>query len=232
MIMGRDDHEIYNGTVTKRFRLIRDENGAAMYNITNIVPNYRNPLRFIQANWIDGHGQYDFRNPNAYFEGQSIDTTQDGKVFLGPLPQEQDDGSSSIEAPKGFCWYPAYNSGAGALFCWTDTYVYRLDTDWVAISLSGVTDLKVFGATLFAARGTDTAYSFSTNGASFDAFSLTDTKAVKFLVAPNAAGTAQILWKYDTPNELSSNTSGVNSSSVQWTTPAFIGDTANDITNL
>lgn len=231
MVMGRDDHEIYNGTDTVRFRLIRDENGAAMYNIENFVPQYRNPLRYTQSNWIDGHGQHDFRNPDAYFEGQSIDTTIDGKIFLGPLLQEQkEDDAGSIEAPVGFCWEPT----VGKLFCYTASHIYRLDSDgWdiTGTDLSGVTDLKVFGVTLFAARGHSTAYSYSTDGDAFTASTLTDNKALKFIVAPNAAGTAQILWKYDTPNEIASNTSGINGG-AQWTTPAYIGDTANDITNL
>lgn len=234
---GRDDHQIYNGTTTETFRLMRERDsqgratGPAMYNIENFIPQYRNPLTYTQMSWIDGHGQHDFRNPEAYFEGKSIDTTIDGKVFLGPLLQEQqDDGSSSIEAPVGFCWFPAI----GKLFCFTASHIYRLDNDgWDVTSsdLSGVTDLKVFGVTLFAARGASTAYEYSTDGDAFTTSTLTDKYAIKFLVAPNAAGTADILWKYKTPNELANNTSGINGG-VQWATPAFVSDTANDITNL
>ena len=79
------DHELVIDGVTKRLDLIRDGNGSPMYQVIEDIPNYQAQLRFTQKDWLGGHGQYGFRQQDMYFEGQSIDTTQEGRVFLGPL---------------------------------------------------------------------------------------------------------------------------------------------------
>lgn len=83
--MSTNDHEIKIGSTTKKLKLIRDDSGAALYSVIEEIPPHQSQLRFTQDNWIGGHGQYDFKEDDVYFEGQSIDTTQDGRVFLGPL---------------------------------------------------------------------------------------------------------------------------------------------------
>ena len=125
-IHGDFDHELKIGSTTERFRLIRGDEGV-MYNIRNIIPQYRDPLTYTQADWIDGHGNFVRRSPSAYFEGQSIDTTQEGKVFLGPLLQHQGDDQGSNAsigaAPTHYCWFPAI----GKLLCATATSTWFLD---------------------------------------------------------------------------------------------------------
>ena len=220
----KDDHEIKIGSTTKSFEIMRDENGRAMYTVIEEAPRYREPLELEQTNWIGGHGQHDFKGNDLYFEGQSIDTTQDGRIILGPeITEQKEDDASSIEAPVVFCWFPAVSK----LFCATATHIYRLDADgWDVTStdLSGVIDLKGYGVTLFAARGDSTAYSYSTDGDAFTASNLGDNKANGFLVAPNAAGTAEVFWKWKAPNELTNNSNGANGGG-EWSSPAYIGDT-------
>ena len=84
-IHGKYDHEIKIGSTTKALKLIKDDKGVALYNVLEDIPRYQNPLEFVQDNWIGGHGQHTFQEPDVYFEGQSIDTTQEGRVFLGAL---------------------------------------------------------------------------------------------------------------------------------------------------
>ena len=105
--MSTFDHQLVVNSVTQRLNLLSDENGTAMYSVIEDVPPYRNPLKYIQDNWIGGHGQYDFKVDDVYFEGQSIDTTQDGKVILGPeIIEVKENDASNIEPPICFAWYP------------------------------------------------------------------------------------------------------------------------------
>jgi len=230
------DHELYNGTTTERFKLIRDDNGSAMYNVENFVPNYRNPLKIIQSNWIDGHGQYEV-NPissqngtnTAYLEGQSIDTTQDGVVFLGPLITTVGTVDAAV---VGFYWYKAQSKW----MCWSATNAYVYSTTWTVTTtaLSGVTAMAEYDGVLYAAMGASTLYYYSTTGTTWTQTDLTDGYANGFLVAPNTAGTQNVLWKFKTPNEISNTTNGktVAASGVQWETATFVGDTSHNITNI
>jgi len=239
MSVGRhtNDHEIKIGSTTKGLKLIRNEDGSAMYQVIEDMPRYREPLLFTQTNWIDGHGQYDIANPEKYFEGQSIDTTQEGRVFLGPLLQEQlqDDASTAIAAPVIYKWFTgADERTGGALFCATASNLYRLDDngwDEAGTDISGITDLTEFNGYLFVARG-DSAYQYSVNGTSFDASTLATNTFQKFLVSHNAAGTAEVLWGFIEPNEVYSNTGTGLNGGTEWGSANLIGDTANNITNL
>ncbi len=385
------DHELLIGTTTERLRLIRDENGQVDYSVENFVPEYRNPLTFTQSDWVGGHGQHSMQIPDIYFEGQSIDTTQDGRVFLGPEITTLDgeklyesyttavDGAASVNggtyiaqtftptithtishaylylyrfgspatvdvsitatsggtpsgaglisgtiagnslgtgaygdktkvvftstttlgsgtqyavvakatagdgsnlagwarnaagslsggtglrsldsgatwsifagvgqiqffeeytsngtaldsAPVDFCWFPAISKWIMA----TSGKVYLYQNEgWIPsnTTLPNVTDLCVFGSYLFAARGTGTAYAYSSDGDTWTESTLTDGSASYFLTAPNSAATADVLWKAKTPNELKSNTSGINGG-ADWSSTAYIGDTSCNITNL
>lgn len=87
------DHEIVIGSTTRRLTLARDEKGKALYDVTENTPSYYtkddiNTTIFEQKDWSGGHGQYWLDEEAMYFDGQSIDTTQDGRVILGPLIQE------------------------------------------------------------------------------------------------------------------------------------------------
>jgi len=88
------DHEIVVGSDTYGLNLLRDEEGRAMYSVAEDIPQYQNPMLFSQMDWRGGHGQHTTADPSMYFEGQSIDTTQEGKVFLGPKITEVEAGAA------------------------------------------------------------------------------------------------------------------------------------------
>ena len=79
------DHELKVDSTTKRLTLLRNPEGQAYYATLYEDLDHQPHLRFIQDNWIGGSGQYNFSVPDMYFDGESIDTTQEGVVFLGPL---------------------------------------------------------------------------------------------------------------------------------------------------
>lgn len=91
-----------------------------------------------------------------------------------------------------------------------------------------------YNGVAYAAVGSSTKYYYSTDGDTWTQTDLTDGYAERFFVSPNAAGTNNVLWKFKTPNEVSSTTDGTSSggTGVQWESPAYIGDTSNDITNI
>ncbi len=229
---GEFEHQLKIGDTTQNFRLVRDDNKQAMYSIENFVPAYRNPLTFTQSSWVGGHGQYTMRVPDKYFEGQSIDTTQDGRFFLGPLINtvlESDDTALDSAVVK-FIWFPYVSKW----ICATAGKIYIYGTKWTAATttVAGVTDLCVFGNYLFAACGASTAYKYSQDGDNWTTVTtLADLYAIYFFVAPNSDGTAEVLWKAVT-NELKSNTSGLLGSGVEWASAAYIGDTSTNITNV
>ncbi len=235
---GDFDHELKIGSTTERFRLVLDENKAPSYRIENFVPEYRNPLTFTQRDWKGGHGQYAMRSADKYFEGQSIDTTQDGRVFLGGAinPVLGVAGAALDSAPVKFVWFPAATTNKW--FCATGGKIYVYSTVWTEVTtadVAGVTSLCVFGNVLFAACGASLPYRYSTDGLTWVTSTLSnnanDHHANYFFVSPNAAGTAEVLWKALTPNALCSNTDGTNSA-TNWSSAAYIGDTSTNITNI
>ena len=234
-IHGDFDHELKIGSDTQQFRLARGENGAVMYNIQNIVPNYRNPLLFTQSDWRGGHGSYERRTPNVFFEGQSIDTTQEGRVFLGPLINtvgEIGDSGNLDSAVVQFVWFEA----ASKWLCASANKIYLYTTGWTAATtaVAGVTHMAEFKGIMYAAIGTSTRYYYSSDGDTWIQTDLTDGYAERFLVTPNPDGTAENLWKFKQPNELSRTTDGrtVAAGGVQWESPTFVGDTSHNITNI
>ncbi len=236
-ISGDFDHQLKIGSTTQEFRLVRGEGGAVMYNIRNIIPNYRDPLLFTQSSWIGGHGSFERKAPDVYFEGQSIDTTQDGRVFLGPLlttVQESDD-TDLDSAVVQFKWFTTTSEW----LCATAGKIYRYNVGsnlkWTAATttVAGVTHLAEFKGVMYAAVGTSTLYWYSSDGDTWTQTDLTDGYAERFLVSPNPDGTAENLWKFKQPNELSRTTDGRTlSPGVQWESPTFVGDTSHNITNI
>jgi hypothetical protein len=297
------DHELKIGKDTKKLDLVKGQDGSSMYQVVPMVPEYRNPLVYGQNNWIDGHGQYVRKTASGYFEGQSIDTTHEGRVFLGPKIHtvNEDDDTTLHGATAHFKWFQATSE----LLMATSQQIYRyinddtgIDTDealdttetditmdadassampvgsiieiesekcevtatgttvtvirgvhgstaanhgtnkdvfikkWtVATSTVASTScLEVYGVTMFAARGSSNDYVYSTDGNAWTTSTLTDTNAVGFKSLPNAAGTANVLWKWKA-NELKSNTSGVNAG-AEWSSAAYIGTAESDITNV
>ena len=124
------DHELKIASTTDQFYLVRDDNGAAMYQVIEDIPIYQPQLQFTQKDWNGGHGQVLFSAEDRYYEGQSIDTTQPGKVFLGPLITEvkENDGTALDSAPEGFFWAET----AGKWLCWTALKIYIYGTTWTA----------------------------------------------------------------------------------------------------
>ncbi|KKN72882.1 hypothetical protein LCGC14_0405860 [marine sediment metagenome] len=233
-IQGDYDHGLKIGSDTQQFRLVKGEGGAVMYNIRNIIPQYRDPLRFTQSNWIEGHGSFERKSPAVYFEGQSIDTTQEGRVFLGPLINtvgEIGDSGNLDSAVVQFIWFEAQNQW----LCASGGKIYVYTTGWTAVeTLAGITHMAEFKGIMYAALGTSTLYKYSSNGTDWTATDLTDGYAERFLVTPNPDGTAENLWKFKQPNELSRTTDGRTSAAggVQWESPTFVGDTSHNITNI
>lgn len=306
--MGRhsNDHEIKIGSTTKGLKLIRNDDGSAMYQVIEEQPNYQPSLRYTYNNWIGGHGQHTRTQGDIYMDGQSIDTTQDGRVILGPLIHEvqEDDDSVLDSAPVDFVYFPATSewlmATSGKIYRYvaddtgidtdealdatetgvdcdadastpipvnsiiyiesekmlvtatgtsltvirgylgstaathstnTDVYIYK----WKAATttVANVTQLCVFGVTVFAACGASTAYKYSTDGVTWTTSTLTDPNANAFLVSPNPAGTADVLWKFKTPNEVKSNSNGTNAGTPeQWGSANYIGEASTNITNM
>lgn len=240
--MHTSDHELKIGSTTKKFKIIRDDSGKALYDVYEEVPNYQEPLRFFMNDWQGCHGQHDFRAEDVWFDGQSIDTFQEGKIFLGPLIYSVGAplGANLDAAPTAFCWFAAI----GKLMVATTEQVYWYDgTDFVTKkTFSGltITDLIEFNGILYVALAGSNRYYYSATGDtdSYVQTDLTDGYAKKFFNSPNAAGTANVLWKADSRagynNQVSSTTDGrtVAGGGAQWTSAAYLGDKSNDIVNI
>ncbi len=389
------DHEITIGSTTKGLDLVRDEYGRAMCSEIEDIPAYRNPFVFSQSTWTGGHGQYRTGNPAMYFEGQAIDTFQEGRVIMGAYqvptnnkvfltgseaydgsegspyttqltgsrnptagdmtllpatPAENDayyfgysaifnkidititqkgagtwtlvweyydtdtswkavsgltDGTTSFTSATGTktvtftpsgtwaqvavnsttaywirarisaytsvttqplagqAWvYLTDNGGAGGqvfptaylqmastplytcwfptiskLMCATATQIFWWDDSyWVQkwVTTGTIHGLIVYNDILYVALGDTDSYWYSSDGATYTETDLTNDHADGFLVAPNPEGTADILWKFNQPNQLLYTTDGrtVAAGGIQWSSPAYIGDTSQDIINL
>ncbi len=309
MTVRTHDHELLIGSAIFKGTLVRDDGGKAMYSVTEDVPEYSPQLTFEQTDWINGHGNYWFDDTEGYFEGQSIDTTQEGRIILGPLINEvyEDDDTELDSAPTHFKWFAGaatpvwlcsttskiyryvaddtgidtnealdatetgvdcdadastpipvgsviyveseqmYVSATGTTLTVirgfngttaathvtnTDIYIYKWKAATTAVA--GVTYFAEFNGIMYAAMGASTRYYYSSDGDTWTQTDLTDGYANKLLASYNAAGTAVTLWKFKTPNEVSSTTDGRTAGvgGVQWTSAAYIGDTSADITNL
>ncbi len=235
----RKDHQLKVDSTTQEYELMRDENGQAMYRVDTVEKQRRDPLTFTQVSWLGGHGQHDMKSDDMYFEGQSIDTTQEGRVFLGPLINEvkESDDTDLDSAPVKFMWNPT----VGELICATGGEIYRYDVGsngkWTAQAggaITGVTDLAMYKGVAFAGRGASTAYEYSTDNDSWTTSTLTDKFANYFLVSPDLTGLTEVLWKAKTPNEVARAQTGINGATGDddWRTPNFVGDTTANITNL
>ena len=235
------DHQIEIDDKTKEFTLATRQDGGRQYQVTEIPLSVSGEgeispdraLEFRQTDWVGGHGQGDFIIPDMYAEGQSIDTTNDGRVILGPLIYTVGISGDDLGAnPVSFKWYAAISK----LMVNTSAKVFWYDgTNFVAkTTLAGVLDLTEFAQILYLPRGDTGAYYSTTDGAAYTICDLDDTDAEKFIVSPNPAETADILWKFAKPNEVKSTTDGqaVGDGGVQWGSANYIGDTSKDITNL
>lgn len=228
------DHEIVIDGTTRRLSLIREQ-GKAVYEVTPERPNYRDPLRIIQSNWVDGHGQYNVSIDDMYFEGESIDTTQEGRVILGPLINVvTKTGPSELDSPVlGFFWY----EDEGVWLCWTTSYVYIYDVGsnglWTVAKtdLAGVTGMAEYNGIVYAAMGTDNLYYTSDDGDTWYITDLYDGYAEKFLTAPDPDGTSNMLWKFKKPNEISWTDNGV-AGGTDWEQPTFVGDRSSNIVDI
>ena len=230
------DHEFYIGSTRKALKLMRDSKGSAMYSVIEEVPTYEKSLKFSMKDWSGGHGQYEFKDVTTYFDGQSIDTTTDGRIILGPLINSVGiTGPAALDAdPVCFCWF----SSISKLMVATTEQIYWYDgTYWVSQeTLTGetITHMIEFNGVLYVAIGSSAKYYYSTDGEDYTQTDLTDGYAEKFFVSPNSAGTANVLWKTKYPNEIASTTDGrtVADGGEAWTSPAYIGDTSTNLTNL
>ncbi|GAI66591.1 unnamed protein product, partial [marine sediment metagenome] len=95
---------------------------------------------------------YDFRAEDVWFDGQSIDTFQEGKIFLGPLIYSVGVSGGNLDAaPTALCWFAAI----GKLMLATTTHIYWYDdTNFVEKEeLAGqvITDMIEFNGILYVA---------------------------------------------------------------------------------
>jgi hypothetical protein len=231
------DHEVLIGTTKRGLVIARDQNGQALSSIEEKVLEYQDPLYFRQTNWSGGHGQYDFVKKDVYFDGQSIDTTVEGKVFLGPLINVVDeDNDSDLDTPP-ICFGYFKSLATPLPLMATTSKIYHLDAGgWdlattVDGTVAGVTSFHEYNGIMYAARGTTGAYLTSTDGLTWTESVLTNHHANGFFTAPNPAGTQDVLWKRENPNQITNTTNG-HTGGVDWSSPAYIGDTTTNITNI
>ncbi len=233
--MATYDHEVLIGSTKRGLTLARDQNGQAMQSIVEKVLEYQDPLYFTQSTWSGGHGQFDFVRPDQYFDGQSIDTTIEGKIFLGPLINvvDEDNDTDLDSPPVCFYWFRA----AGLLLMATANKIYHLDAGgWdlattVDATVVGVVQFCEYNGVCYAATGSSIAYVTSTDGLTWTACTLANHHCQGFFVAPNPAGTQDILWKWGQPNQITYTTDGTNAG-VAWSSPAYIGNTSSNIINM
>lgn len=140
------DHElyIYGASPTTMQLTLARENGKALYSVAEINAEHQEELRFTQRDWMGGHGARDFdREPDRYFEGQSIDTTQNKRVFLGPLIHliQENDDTALDSAPLGFKWF----NHASKFLCWTTSKVYIYAQDDTGIDTDEALDATETG---------------------------------------------------------------------------------------
>lgn len=232
------DHQLNIDGTAYEFTLVKDDQGRGMYQVIEEVPDYQSSLQFTQTDWIGGHGQFDLEDKDRYFEGQSIDTTQPGRVFLGPLITEvqEDDDTPLDSIIVGFTWAET----AQKLLCWTAGKIYWWNTKWTVATttLARVKQIVEFDGVLYAARSMAGAswasgdeYYTSTDGLTWTVTNLTDPYAKGFLVAPNPGKTAENIWKFKTPNEVTRTTNG-QAGGTQWESPTYIGETSYDIISI
>jgi len=85
MAYQKNDHSLNIGGTVKTFEIARDENLKAMYRTERFIPEHRDPLELTQDDWHGGHGTFRWNGQPVYYDGQSIDTSQDGIIMPGPL---------------------------------------------------------------------------------------------------------------------------------------------------
>lgn len=241
MVTSVNDHEFKIDSTTRKLDLMRDEKtGEVMFQAFDDVPQYNTRLTFEQTNWVGGHGKWDFdpNEPDRYIEGYAIDTFLDGNIILGPLIVEvkESDDTTLDSAVAHFVYFNATSEW----LCATAGKIYRYNVGanlkWTAATttVAGVTGFMEHNSVMYACLGASTKYYYSTDGITWTQTDLTDGYANGMLSAPNAAGTANVLWKFKTPNEISQTTDGRTSAAggVQWSTAAYVGDTSNNITRI
>ncbi len=119
-------HEVFDGTTTTRLKLATGSNEKSLYSVKEIIPEYKQVLQLGQKDWQGGHGQFELAQPDVYFDGQSIDTTQEGRILLGPKITEvyQDTPASILK--------DSYNTGDDA--AWSASIIEKLGQTFTAAS--------------------------------------------------------------------------------------------------
>ncbi len=231
-----NDHEIKIDTTTKKFTLAIGANGEKNYRVLEEVPKYDRDIKVGMGDWKGGHGQLFFtKSPDVYYDGQSIDTTLDGKVILGPLIYQVGLPGVLDGNPVCSCWFSAISKlmvATAAKVYWYDGTNLVVKNDFTAIGT--ISDMVEYNGYLFVALGTSAAYYYSSDGAAYTACTLTDHHATKFLNAPYVNGLSNVLYKFLTPNLVSHASAPLNGAATadDWDSPTYVGDTSNNITNI
>ena len=173
-----NNHELKIGSTTRALDLMRDADGRAMYDVSTEIPPYRNPLLFSQTNWTGGHRQREYLDPTRYFEGESIDTTQYGRILLGPKIYSVgvsggDLGANPIHKP---IWFESISKWMVA----TATKVFSFDgnnfveeEEFVGETISWLVDID---DVMYVCLGNSTKYYYTTNGSDY---TQTDLSAIR-----------------------------------------------------
>lgn len=139
------------------------------------------------------------------------------------------------EPADGYCFFQS----ADLFYCWTENHLYEeTGNEWTerfqAPTGGDILDVKEFDQIMYVALGSGAAYYSTADGATYTVNDLANHHAIKFLSAPNPAATAYVLWKLEEPNELTYTTDGqaVADGGQAWSSPAYIGDTSTDVTNV
>jgi hypothetical protein len=189
-----NDHELKIGSTTRALELMRDDEGRAMYTVSTEIPQYQNPLLFTQTDWTGGHRQREYIDPTKYYEGQSIDTTHEGRIILAPkIYSVGVSGGDLGSTPVDFIWFAAISKW----LCATASKVFWYDginfVEKVDLTGNTITDLVVVNDVLYVCLGSSTKYYYSTDGETYTQTDLTDGYAQKIIPAHTPAGTAIIL---------------------------------------
>lgn len=236
------DIKLTIGSVTKELRLMTQD-GSKLWKVSEIsrslgahtgssVFDSLSPdkeLKLTITDWSGGMGQKYWESANKYNFATGIDTMTPRELKAGvtwdnlrSLVSSSETGVAStvFKGVQYFATNKSIYSVSGTAITTKKTYTTET-----------ITDICAFGDVLFVALGSSTAYQYSTDGTSYTASTLADNMAEFFKVTLAGAGSTQILWKAKNPNELTSNTNGVNGGAA-WTSPSYVGSTDNDIVSL
>ena len=234
-----------NNTI-KNFDLAKDEHGKKAIMIRedpvvpiralSNIPKYGDlpadkVLAFDQSTWRGGIGQQDhYQIDDLYSDGQTIDTREPNKMFLGPSLNNTVDNTHIL---YNFTIFNNFVYAINDYGVWKYTEVSPNNTWTLVLSNIHVSCLCVYDSHLYAGLYIGK-YFWSADGASWTQTTLANSDAViKFIVAPPFSGTQDVLVLAQLTNVIRTCVDPTNNAGVGWTNPPYyIGDSSSDITGM